>query len=101
MEDPLLVHAWKIETPLGYFVGTMVVLMISLCFECLLTLRKRIRCKDMSTRAMAALTYVLIMTFAYVLMLVVMTYDAGLTLAVLAGLGLGHFLWRTPIKQSS
>ncbi len=96
MEDPLLISMWRIETPLGYFVGSLAILAISICFEWVLSLRQRVRCKDVPTRAAAALVHVLVMTFAYVLMLIVMTYDLGLTLSVLAGLGLGHFLWRTP-----
>lgn len=96
LDEPLLVSTLEVKSPLAYLITNVFVVLAAACFEWGLYLRQNTACTNWSTRAYATVLYVNTMAVAYILMLVVMTYDLGLLLSVLAGLGLGHLIFNTP-----
>ena len=91
---PILFSWWTAETPLGYLASGMAIMVIAIVFEGLRFVRHAMGSnRGLPSRAAAALIHMMAMSLAYMLMLVVMTYDFVFVSFVVAGLGIGHMLW--------
>jgi len=53
------------------------------------------RRRDLIDRGFSTLLYMMNLFLAYILMLVVMSYNMGMILAIVAGSGMGYFLFQT------
>jgi len=57
------------------------------------------RKRAFSDRLISSLLYVINLFLAYALMLVVMSGNMGLILAIVLGMGLGYFLFQTDVDE--
>eukprot|EP01111_Echinosteliopsis_oligospora_P013242 TRINITY_DN4698_c0_g1_i1.p1 TRINITY_DN4698_c0_g1~~TRINITY_DN4698_c0_g1_i1.p1 ORF type:complete len:199 (+),score=39.38 TRINITY_DN4698_c0_g1_i1:38-598(+) len=100
----ILFSGWEATNEVEYWTAIGVVFIAALYTEFLLLCKRKVSSHILGkgTRHMysryrfkgfVSLFYVLHLWFHYMLMLVVMTFNAGLILSVLSGAGLGYFLF--------
>ncbi|KAJ0409921.1 hypothetical protein P43SY_005815 [Pythium insidiosum] len=102
----LFFHPWVLNTAFKYVCGFLGCMLLSLGNECLVKLREWVRKQLLAARKtrptdkkhkvacklLLAFLYMVQMTVAYLAMLVVMTYETGLFIALILGFGAGFLL---------
>ncbi|GLD99230.1 hypothetical protein PINS_up007948 [Pythium insidiosum] len=102
----LFFHPWVLNTAFKYVCGFFGCMLLSLGNECLVKLREWVRKQLLKARKtrptdkthkiacklLLAFLYMVQMTVAYLAMLVVMTYETGLFIALILGFGAGFLL---------
>jgi len=104
----LLFQPWVLNTAVKYAFGFIGCFLIALLNEFLVKARETVRQRllvarklrpldklhKMQCKALLAVLYMVQMTIAYFAMLVVMTYETGLFIALLLGFGMGFLLFK-------
>ncbi|GMF37780.1 unnamed protein product [Phytophthora fragariaefolia] len=105
----LLFQSWVLNTTVKYAFGFIGCFIIAILNELLVKMREVVRRKLLKARKLRptdkfhkiqcklalALLYMVQMTVAYFAMLVVMTYETGLFIALLTGFGVGFMLFKS------
>eukprot|EP01114_Cavostelium_apophysatum_P020738 TRINITY_DN7033_c0_g1_i1.p1 TRINITY_DN7033_c0_g1~~TRINITY_DN7033_c0_g1_i1.p1 ORF type:complete len:143 (+),score=3.03 TRINITY_DN7033_c0_g1_i1:71-499(+) len=113
----IVFEGWKTETVWQYALSCIAVIILSACYEFIVTLKYNIAVHSKvkvdeeethglingmsvrknsllnSTHIKITLMHILQITLSYFLMLVVMTYNVGLFISCITGYGLGFFLF--------
>ena len=106
----LLFHGWKLDSPLAFTLGCLGTFALGILTELLtwgrrhiIASSKRLRRKPGAYRAAMGLAFTVQVTLGYFLMLLAMTYQAEIFIAVCAGLGVGHVLFNvmSPVAEST
>ncbi|KAF1787277.1 Ctr copper transporter [Phytophthora cactorum] len=94
----LLFQPWVLNSGVKYAFGFIGCFLIALLNESLVkgreVVRQRLLFHKMQCKATLAVLYMIQMTIAYFAMLVVMTYETGLFVALIAGFGAGFLLFK-------
>lgn len=105
----LLFDGWTLDSPGAFAAGVIGTFLLGLIVELLTWTRRhvlqpspRLQSSPLGLKAVMGLAFAAQTTLGYLLMLISMTYQAELFIAVVAGLSLGHLLFNVaaPVPQS-